>query len=160
MRVRMKAWEARQAGRDIMESILKEVFRYKTVRMIKNIVMEVVNTAEKESRTKMVFTDILLYGLTEGIKECIKIEERKKRILRKITMEKEWLEKRMEMPEPEVNMDWEEHSLEACMDKLGLETWDDTEHMTVDELESEEDWLDVWIKSIGDDDKSTIMVIN
>ena len=41
------------------------------------------------------------------------------------------------------------------MATLGLETWDDTEPMTVDELVSEEDWLDVWIKSIDDDDKST-----
>ena len=44
-------------------------------------------------------------------------------------------------------MEWEEHSLEACLAVLGLEAWDMTEPMSVDRLEDEEDWLDGWMKT-------------
>ena len=39
-------------------------------------------------------------------------------------------------------MDWEEHSLEACLAMLGLEAWDGSEPMEVDDIGMEEDWLD------------------
>ena len=61
----------------------------------------------------------------------------------------------------EVDMDWEEHSLEACLAMLGLETWDNTEPMEIEELEDEEDWLDSWIKSLAktrDDEEMEIPV--
>ena len=48
-----------------MESILTDVSKMKTMRMVKNIVMEMVETAEKEGRTRRIFTDILHYGLTD-----------------------------------------------------------------------------------------------
>ena len=44
-------------------------------------------------------------------------------------------------------MEWEEHSLEACLAVLGLEAWDMLEPMSVDRLENEEDWLDGWMKT-------------
>ena len=46
-----------------------------------------------------------------------------------------------------LDMEWEEHSLEACLAVLGLEAWDMTEPMSVDRLEDEEDWLDGWMKT-------------
>ena len=83
------AWEARQIGKQIMEGILTDVVKFKTMGMIKNIVMEMVDASERDGKTKMIFSEILHYGLAEKIKECIRAEEKKKRLLRKMIMEKD-----------------------------------------------------------------------
>ena len=112
--------EARQVSKSIVESILADVFRAEIRRNIENILGEVVDTVELDYRNRRIFDDIIQYDLVNKTKECIRMEEKRKRILMKLEKEQKWLSKRKQKPGGVMDMDWEEHSLEACPAMLGL----------------------------------------
>ena len=45
------------------------------------------------------------------------------------------------------------------MTMLGLEDWDKTEQMEIDNLEEVEDWLDAWIRLLEKEDTSNEIVM-
>merc|ERR1711940_138623 len=97
----------------------------------------------------------------ERIKNCLQEEEKKKRLAKKLKIEQEWLKKRkLQNPQSAaIDMEWEEVSLESCMTMLGLEGWDMTEQMEVDNMAEVEDWLDAWIRLLEEDDNDKEMVM-
>jgi hypothetical protein len=148
VRRRVKVWEAKQIGNSILEDILTDVSRADIKKMIQNILMDLVDTVEQECRTRRIFADMVEFGLVERIRDYIRIEDKRKRIFLKLEKEKEWLARRTQKSGGDMDMDWEEHSLEACLAMLGLEAWDGSEPMEVEDLVMEEDWLDEWIKNV------------
>ena len=98
VRRRVRVSEARQISRSILEGILADVSRADIKKTIQNILVDVVDTVEQEYRTRRIFADMVEYGLVEKIKECIKIEEKRKRILLKLEKEQEWLARRTQKP--------------------------------------------------------------
>ena len=149
VRLRMKAWEAKQAVKGILDGILVAVYRNQTVMEIKSILEEVTVMAEMEGRSRMIFSDMLEFGLVANIKMKISKEDKRIRLQRKLEMETIWLSRRSQKKteDDEFDMEWEEHSLEACLAMLAIEAWDMSEPMAVDELGEEEDWLEGWIRS-------------
>jgi hypothetical protein len=124
-------------------------------------------TQQQEGIARRIFAEIKEYGIMDRMKDAIQDEEKRGRLAKKLEMENRWLSRRQKVSEKdpghgvEVDMDWEEHSLEACLAMLGLEAWDNTEPMEIEELEDEEDWLDSWIKSLAktrDDEEMEIPV--
>ena len=147
VRLRLKAWQAKQAVKSILDSILMAVSRNRTVMEIKNILEEVTEVAEKEGKSRKLFSEMVEFGLIDNIKMKISMEERSKRLSKKLEMERNWWSKRSQKkeddvprpPEKEFDMEWEEHRMEACLAMLAIEAWDRTEPMSIDELEEKED---------------------
>ena len=78
------------------------VSRNRTVMEIKNILEEVTEEAEKEGKSRKLFSEMVEFGLIDNIKMKISMEERSKRLSKKLEMERNWWSKRSQKKEDDV----------------------------------------------------------
>ena len=145
MERRKQEWEAKMICRSLMEDILSTVSQTETARMSRHLVLEVIDSARRDSETNRLMKMIRKEGVWDKVKESMKKEEemlaKEDRLRRQDIKRLEWkarLEK-LELELAEEMKDVMEFDLDQYMMEVDVEV---TEQMTPVDMEMEQDATD------------------
>ena len=118
------------------------------VEEVKDLVMELIVTAEEEGKFRVLIREIKLRGFEQRVVETLNRDIKEERVKKKQMLEKTWRARMTRVPPDELvddKMYWEDFEIDFWLDFLNIKEDDEPEDMEL-EISMEEDWLDEWVK--------------
>ena len=113
----------------VMEIVDNASWRFEEVR---DLVMELIGTAEKEGRFRVLIRDIKARGLEQRVEETLNKDIREGRMKKKELLEKTWRARMTRAPPDEMvddSMDWEDMEIDFWLEFLKIKEEDNPKDM-------------------------------